>query len=253
MIPNTASMKTTIIQNMIFKLNSSPSRSASSESLDLQVKSFEFLLRGLWLSGLRLGEALNLTWDMWADGIRVDLSGKFAKLLIPAESEKGGQDRIYPVTPDFAEFLRSVPEFDRGGFVFKPILHRGVCHRTDTVSKAISDIGRAAQVKVDQKGESPIWASAHDLRRAFGFRWSRRVNSMVLKELMRHASVTTTEAFYVGINADETAALLAGLMTAGEVTPTPAKESFEAAEVTLAAEEGFQDEKASKNIGAART
>ena len=70
---------------------------------------------------------------------------------------------------------------------------------------------------------------------------------------MRHASVTTTEAFYVGINADETAALLAGLMTAGEVTPTPAKESFEAAEVTLAAEEGFQDEKASKNIGAART
>ena len=42
-------------------------------------------------------------------------------------------------------------------------------------------------------------------------RWSRRVNSMVLKELMRHSSVTTTEKFYVGINADETAALLAGL------------------------------------------
>ena len=44
---------------------------------------------------------------------------------------------------------------------------------------------------------------------------------MVLKELMRHASVTTTENFYVGIQADETAAMLAGL------------EPFSAAEVTL--------------------
>ncbi len=34
---------------------------------------------------------------------------------------------------------------------------------------------------------------------------------MLLKELMRHASVTTTEKFYVGIQADETAAMLAGL------------------------------------------
>ena len=34
---------------------------------------------------------------------------------------------------------------------------------------------------------------------------------MVLKELMRHASVTTTEKFYMGIKADETAGLLAGL------------------------------------------
>ena len=35
---------------------------------------------------------------------------------------------------------------------------------------------------------------------------------MVLKELMRHASVTTTEKYYVGVQADETAAFLAGLM-----------------------------------------
>ena len=34
---------------------------------------------------------------------------------------------------------------------------------------------------------------------------------MLLKELTRHASVTTTEKFYVGIQADETAAMLAGL------------------------------------------
>ena len=65
-----------------------------------------------------------------------------------------------------------------------------------------------------EKGQpgTTVWASTHDLRRALGFRWSRKVNAMVLKELMRHSSVTTTEKFYVGINADDTAALLAGIM-----------------------------------------
>ena len=32
---------------------------------------------------------------------------------------------------------------------------------------------------------------------------------------MRHASVTTTEKYYVGIQSDETSALLAGLMASG--------------------------------------
>lgn len=184
-----------------------------------QHASIKFLLNGLWLSGLRIGEALSLTWDQWADGIRVDMSGQFVMLLIPLESEKGGQDRTYPVTPDFAEFLRSVPPAERIGLVFNPVLHRGVSNRIDTVSKAIVSLGEAAQIKVDEKAPKekgqpriPVWASAHDLRRAFGFRWSRKVNSMVLKELMRHASVATTEKFYIGIQANETAAMLAALM-----------------------------------------
>ena len=182
------------------------------ERMTSRRKSFKFLLNGLWLSGLRLGEALSLTWDQWADGIRVDLSGKYAKLLIAAEDEKGGKDRVYPMTPDFAEFLQAVPKESRVGFVLNPILSRGECRRIDTVSKAICSIGERAAIKVDDKGGKTVWASAHDLRRAFGARWSRRVNSMVLKELMRHASVTTTEKYYVGIQSDETSALLAGLM-----------------------------------------
>ena len=116
------------------------------------------------------------------------------------------------MTPDFAEFLQAVPKDSQKGFVFSPVLFRGECRRVDTVSKAICGIGTRAGVKVDEKGGKVVYASAHDLRRAFGARWSRRVNSMVLKELMRHASVTTTEKYYVGIQSDETSALLAGLI-----------------------------------------
>ena len=50
----------------------------------------------------------------------------------------------------------------------------------------------------------PVWGSAHDFRRAFGERWADIVTPMLLKELMRHASVTTTEQFYVGKNARRT-------------------------------------------------
>lgn len=99
--------------------------------------------------------------------------------------------------------------------MFNPILYRGVCRRIDTVSSAITSIGESAAVKVDEKPPKvkggtpkPVWASAHDLRRAFGYRWSRRVNAMTLRDLMRHASVTTTEKYYVGLSLDDTARML---------------------------------------------
>ena len=52
------------------------------------------------------------------------------------------------------------------------------------------------------------YGTAHDLRRGFGFRWSRKVMPAVLKELMRHADIKTTMDFYVGTEAEETARML---------------------------------------------
>ena len=49
------------------------------------------------------------------------------------------------------------------------------------------------------------FASAHDLRRAFGQRWSGRVLPNVLRELMRHEDTSRTMKFYVGQNAEATA------------------------------------------------
>ncbi len=45
------------------------------------------------------------------------------------------------------------------------------------------------------------FASAHDLRRAFGERWAARVMPAVLKELMRQESIETTLRYYVGTDA----------------------------------------------------
>ena len=49
---------------------------------------------------------------------------------------------------------------------------------------------------------------------------------MVLKELMRHASVTTTEKYYVDINAQQTARFLREVTL--KVTPTKKESRSEA-------------------------
>jgi integrase len=62
------------------------------------------LLRGLWLSGLRLGEALALSWEDDSP-ISVSFAGKYPALRILAEAEKAHRDRLLPISPEFAEFL----------------------------------------------------------------------------------------------------------------------------------------------------
>ena len=199
-----------------------------------QHDSLKYLLRGLWLSGLRLGEALSLTWDQWADGIRVDIDeDSDVFLLIDGDNQKNGKAQQYPVVDDFAKFLLKTPESNRKGFVFDTTGPRGnISRRIDTVSHWIVAVGRKAGVKVDMRTPPktkrkaddrptepvPVYASAHDLRRSFSERWSRIVEPMVLRDLMRHASVVTTEKYYVGINAKKTLKQLRVAKQRSEVT-----------------------------------
>jgi integrase len=160
------------------------------------------LLTGLWLSGLRLGEALNLSWEPDA-AFFVDLGGKHPQLRIYAEAEKGRRDRKLPLTPDFAQWLLQTPEADRTGFVFRL---RGLSEGQMTdkrVCRTISAIGRRAGVLVNR--DTDKHASAHDLRRSFGTRWAKRVMPAVLQKLMRHSAIETTLRYYADIDADELA------------------------------------------------
>jgi integrase len=171
-------------------------------------KAWRRFLRGLWLSGLRLGEAMQLYWDR-DDRLRIHLSGKRPMLRIPAEFEKGNEDRLLPISPEFAEFLLAVPAERRRSRVFRlsSLRIHDARPSVEWVSRIISRIGNAAKVKVntDPKSGKVKFASAHDLRRSFGERWARRVMPQVLKELMRHKSIETTMKFYVGQNAEKTA------------------------------------------------
>jgi integrase len=164
-----------------------------------------FYLHGLWTSGLRLAESLELYWDR-EDKLHPVLSGRFPMLRIPADLEKGHKDRLLPMAPEFARLLETVPQADRVGPVFKLQRFDGQAGRPakDRVSKIVTEIGAKAMVRVDAKKT----ASAHDLRRAFGERWAARLMPAQLMELMRHESIDTTLSYYVGRNAERTAAIL---------------------------------------------
>jgi integrase len=175
--------------------------------------SWKRLLRGLWHSGLRLGEAIALYWhrDDCPDGkcLEVDLSGKRPMLAIPADLDKGNRDRLLPIAPEFAEFLLATPEAERTGPVFP--LHRRRKRYAGEIrllhaSKTIGSIGHKAGVKVN--ADTGKTASAHDLRRAFGQRWAARVMPQILMQLMRHEDISTTMKFYVGREAEATADVL---------------------------------------------
>ena len=111
--------------------------------------------------------------------------------------------------------------------------------KADWVSRIVCQIGRKARVVVDQRerrlvvdaragrrqsqardsqgparrrqvaepddGIKRKYASAYDLRRAFGLRWTARVMPAVLQQLMRHETIETTMRYYVGRDADAVA------------------------------------------------
>lgn len=166
-------------------------------------------LLGMWLSGLRLNESLLLYWDR-DDRLSVDLTGEHPVLRIRAEFDKGFRDRVLAVAPDFGDFLKATAVSERTGRVFKvphPSTGREM-NDSREVGRIASLIGRTAGVVVDTDALTgkKKYASLHDLRRSFGERWSQLLMPQELMELMRHESIGTTMKFYVGQNAQRTAA-----------------------------------------------
>lgn len=163
-----------------------------------------FLLRGLYASGLRLSEALKLSWNpgtkIWID--RDDPEQWFVHF--PASQHKARRLCIVPVVPEFRAVLEQTPEDARSGRVFNP---RGMRTAgslgTTYVGSVIRKIGTSAGIvtREYERGHydgTDKHASAHDLRRSFGFAWANRVPAQDLKELMRHTDIAVTMAYYLG-------------------------------------------------------
>ena len=168
-------------------------------------------LRGLWVSGLRLSESLDLWWDSLGGLYPVFPKDGRPMLHVPGELEKGHADRLLPIAPEFAMFLEETPQTERTGKVFRLSSRRrgrSEAIKSHRVSELISEIGKRAGVRVHADPKHPErvkYASAHDLRRAFGERWAARLMPAQLMELMRHEYIETTLRFYVGRNAQRTA------------------------------------------------
>ncbi|MEZ6038905.1 MAG: tyrosine-type recombinase/integrase [Planctomycetaceae bacterium] len=162
------------------------------------------LLTGLWWSGLRLEESLNLYWDR-LDRISIDLSSGRPLLRIPAEMEKGNRDRLYPVATEFAEMILAVPEKERHGAFFTVVSKSATPYSRSRhrIGKIIATLGRKAGIvtKVDPKSGEKSFASAHDLRRSFGERWAKRVEAPFLQKMMRHSAISTTLRYYASRDA----------------------------------------------------
>ncbi len=159
---------------------------------------WRYYLTGLYLSGLRLEESLRLTWDDPREIHVLSLDLDNPRIQIP--DDKAGRDDGLPITTDFAFFLSETPPEKRKGRVFRPELKRGTPSYW-TFSDTVSDIGKAAKVLVFAgKNDSIKYASAHDLRRAFGTRWAPYMMPADLQRYMRHRSIATTMKYYVDLD-----------------------------------------------------
>ncbi len=153
----------------------------------------------LRLSGLRLEEATRLAWDTPPIQVSPDAI-PHPYLLFYGEGQKSGEDELVPITPAFAEWLRTTPRKERKGLVAPLHGLRGEQLTHDPISRFISDIGEAAEVFVSDDGKP---ASAHDLRRAFGREWAQKVKPLILQRLMRHKSINTTMKFYAQLDSED--------------------------------------------------
>lgn len=171
------------------------------------------LLRGLWLMGLRLQEAIDMDWTE-PNSIRpIRLDASRPLLCFPMAEHKNGKDQLVPLTPEAAEFLRSTPKGKRVGRVFPLVGAKKPILTADSASGVISEIGEKAGVLVNaskvKKNGKPTCATAHDLRRSFATRLARQVSSDILQALMRHADIKTTRTHYAEIEAEALAEQLA--------------------------------------------
>jgi integrase len=169
-------------------------RNACNDVCGQHAAQWQRLLDLLWLSGLRLGEALKLRWDSPPVYLTLAMN-PYPQFYFFAEGQKGRRDEAIPMTPDCAEWLQETPERARIGLVAPVPLQTA-----ERVSEQISALGEAASVVVNEDGKS---GSAHDFRRAFGTRWAQKVMPMTLQRLMRHADISTTLKYYIGMTTSD--------------------------------------------------
>jgi integrase len=147
------------------------------------------LLILLWVSGLRLGEAISLRWESKsAKANVVDLTPPDARANryphIFFADQKSGHSEIWEMPALMYRWLRREP--DKTGRVWKENIDW-----PDHAGKLIKISSRSSGIR--RRGKFP---TSHDIRRSFGTRHAMTMPAQALKRLMRHADLTTTLIYY---------------------------------------------------------
>lgn len=176
---------------------------------DLAAPSWEYLIRGVIASGLRLGELMDISWDIPQTIQPRYRPGRRPTLWLPHYMQKNKKTQEIPLCPWFDGLLQEIPENERTGWVFNPMsldVQLGRKPRTERLSaqhvgKVLTRIGKRSGVIVDEgnprTGSPAKYASCHDLRRTFAQNLAdNNVPAKLTSKLMRHADERTTARYY---------------------------------------------------------
>ncbi|MDB4756351.1 site-specific integrase [Mariniblastus sp.] len=160
--------------------------------------SWRFFLKACWLSGLRISEALNLSWD--SDPVKLVLVKGYYQIRFNKEGQKNRKDQQIPTLPEFTHLLKSIPENERQGYVFPKVRCGGSKNRYKAVLEKMKRISKRANVVTAEDH----YATFHDLRRGFGttMAYRKRASPLMLKKLMRHKCLSTTMQYYAQADAE---------------------------------------------------
>jgi len=101
--------------------------------------SWVFFLEGLVSTGLRLGQALNLRWEIDAPIHLENLDGRCPLLVITEGEHKGKREQEIPLTREAKALFRTIRP--REGYVFKLGGRNGGPRSPETVSATVCKIG----------------------------------------------------------------------------------------------------------------
>jgi integrase len=177
------------------------------------------LIIGASLCGLRLSELVALRWhdDDAPAGFTLDVSGPEPVFHIRGSDQKSGKSETAPCAPDFGDWVcDQTREAERVGRVFPLPNKLGGNLKPGKVGGIVSRIGKRSGVvlgsvdKVSRDNQGRVVRTTikahptiHDLRRSFASKWARLVPAPVLQRLCRHASINTTQTYYVHLRVED--------------------------------------------------
>lgn len=161
---------------------------------------WKLLIRALAHGGLRINELLRVSRQP-GEPIFLDDSGKYPMLRMHHSADKGGADRLMPITPEFFAIAQEA----KGDPLFVPLQKNGKPFSLNMVKRVISDVGKASGVITDATEKKH--ATSHDIgRRHLTSVLQDSLSELEVASFMRHADSETTRNFYDPVNAQRLAA-----------------------------------------------